>query len=63
MPIKIVFMGSPDFALPTLRALAEDYQVVGVVTQPDREAGRGKQMKAPPVKLLALELGLPMAPA
>ena len=41
MSYRIVFMGSPDFALPALRALASAYSVVGVVTQPDREAGRG----------------------
>jgi methionyl-tRNA formyltransferase len=58
--IKIVFMGSPDFALPTLAALAKHYQVVGVVTQPDRAAGRGRELKAPPVKSLALELNIPV---
>jgi methionyl-tRNA formyltransferase len=57
---KIVFMGSPDFSLPGLRALAAQYQVVGVVTQPDRASGRGRELKAPPVKTLALELGLPL---
>ncbi|NWG33484.1 MAG: methionyl-tRNA formyltransferase [Chloroflexi bacterium] len=56
---RIVFMGSPDFALPALRALAGAYEVVGVVTQPDRASGRGRELKAPPVKLLALELGIP----
>lgn len=60
MPIKIVFMGSPDFALPTLQALARNYQVVGVVTQPDRASGRGRELKAPPIKTLALELKLPV---
>ena len=58
---KIVFMGSPDFALPSLRALYENYSVVGVVTQPDRAAGRGRELKAPPVKTLALELGIPVS--
>ena len=53
-------MGSPDFALPTLKALTERYDVVGVVTQPDRASGRGRELKAPPVKRLALELGLPV---
>jgi methionyl-tRNA formyltransferase len=53
-------MGSPDFALPTLRALSGGYDVVGVVTQPDRPAGRGKQLTPPPVKTLAQELGLPV---
>jgi methionyl-tRNA formyltransferase len=53
-------MGSPDFALLTLHALAEHYEVVGVVTQPDRAAGRGRELKPPPVKVLAQELGLPV---
>ena len=53
-------MGSPEFALPSLRALAADHHVVGVVTQPDRAAGRGYALKQPPVKTLALELGLPI---
>jgi len=57
---KVVFMGSPDFALPTLKALAGAYDVVGVVTQPDRASGRGRELKAPPVKTLALELGIPV---
>ncbi len=57
---RIVFMGSPEFALPALRALAEQYQVVGVVTQPDRPAGRGQRLTPPPVKVLAEQLGLPV---
>jgi methionyl-tRNA formyltransferase len=57
---KVVFMGSPDFALPTLKALAGRYEVVGVVTQPDRASGRGRELRAPPVKMLALELGIPV---
>ena len=60
MSIKIVFMGSPDFSLSALRLLAENYQVVGVVTQPDRASGRGRELKAPPVKTLALELNIPV---
>jgi len=60
MSIRIVFMGSPDFALPTLHALAKNYNVVGVVTQPDRASGRGRGLKAPPVKTLALELKIPI---
>jgi methionyl-tRNA formyltransferase len=55
---KIVFMGSPDFAVPTLRALAAHYEVAGVITQPDRESGRGHALKSPPIKMLADELGL-----
>ena len=58
MNTRIVFMGSPDFALPTLQALYEHYQVVGVVTQPDRPAGRGRQPQASPVKQAAQALGL-----
>jgi methionyl-tRNA formyltransferase len=57
---RIVFMGSPDFALPTLKALAQRYEVVGVVTQPDRASGRGRELKPPPVKLLAQELNIPV---
>jgi methionyl-tRNA formyltransferase len=60
MPIRVVFMGSPDFALPSLSALAKSYDVAGVVTQPDRASGRGRELKAPPVKTLALELGIPV---
>jgi methionyl-tRNA formyltransferase len=57
---RIVFMGSPEFALPALRRLAAEYPISGVVTQPDRPAGRGRQPKAPPVKLLAERLQLPV---
>jgi methionyl-tRNA formyltransferase len=58
--IRIVFMGSPDFAVPILRRLARQYEIVGVVTQPDREAGRGRALKPPSVKLAALQLNLPV---
>jgi len=59
---KVVFMGTPEFAVPSLKALADDgrYDVVGVFTQPDRPAGRGKKLAACPVKQLALERGLPV---
>ena len=60
MAIRVVFMGSPDFALPSLSALTKTYQVVGVVTQPDRGSGRGRELKAPPVKTLAVELNIPV---
>lgn len=60
MDIRVVFMGSPDFALPTLTLLNENFNVVGVVTQPDRPAGRGRDLRTPEVKLLALEMGLPI---
>src|SRR6266496_6310070 len=57
---RVVFMGSPDFSLPTFKALAQNYEVVGVVTQPDRASGRGRELKPPPVKMLAQELGIPI---
>lgn len=60
MNLRLVFMGSPDFAVPTLRALAAQYAVVGVVTQPDRPAGRGMTLTPPPVKLVAEELRIPL---
>lgn len=59
MTLRIVFMGSPDFALPTLKALESQFNVVGVVTQPDRPAGRGRKPQAPDVKKLAISLELP----
>jgi methionyl-tRNA formyltransferase len=59
MTLRIVFMGSPDFALPTLKVLKSHFNVVGVVTQPDRPAGRGRKSQAPDVKKLAVSLGLP----
>ena len=60
MDKRIVFMGSPDFALPTLKTLHENFNVVGVVTQPDALAGRGRTLRPPAVKVLAQELGLPI---
>ena len=53
-------MGSPEFALQALNALAENCHVEGVVTQPDRPAGRGRELTPPPVKILAEELDLPV---
>lgn len=58
MNARIAFMGSPEFSLPSLRGLAAHYPVVGVVTQPDRPAGRGRELTPPPVKILAGELGI-----
>ncbi len=53
---RIIFMGTPDFAVPTLKALiAHGHHILAVVTQPDRPKGRGKRLTAPPVKELALE--------
>ena len=60
MSIRLVFMGSPEFAVPALRALVAAYAVVGVVTQPDRPSGRGMTLTPPPVKLAAHELGIPV---
>lgn len=58
---RILFMGTPDFALPALEQLyTRNYPVIGVVTQPDRPHGRGQKEVAPPVKLLAQKLGLPV---
>lgn len=60
MQPRIVFMGSPEFALPTLKALADRYLLAGVVTQPDRPAGRGREVKSPPVKILAEQFAIPL---
>jgi len=57
---RIVFMGSPEFAVPSLRAAADLFSVVGVVTQPDKPAGRGKQLTPCAVKTAALQLGRPI---
>ena len=54
--LRILFAGTPQFALPPLQALIDDgCDIVAVLTQPDRPAGRGKQLRASPVKQLALE--------
>ncbi|MEJ2719922.1 MAG: methionyl-tRNA formyltransferase [bacterium] len=60
--MRVIFMGSPDFAVPTLDALLGDpeFDVVQVVTQPDRPKGRGKKLTATPVKTRALESGVPV---
>jgi len=55
-PLRIVFAGTPEFALPSLRLLIDaDYDIAAVLTQPDRPAGRGKKLRASPVKQLAME--------
>ena len=56
--MRVVFMGSPEFAIPTLNELAQRYQVIGVVTQPDRPAGRGRRKSASAVKQFAIRHGL-----
>jgi methionyl-tRNA formyltransferase len=59
MSLRIVFMGSPDFAIPSLKALHESHHsVVGVVCQTDKPSGRGRKLAAPPAKVFALERGL-----
>jgi len=60
--LRIAFAGTPEFALPTLAALAASpHQLVGVLTQPDRPAGRGRAIRPGPIKQLALQLGLPVS--
>ena len=58
--MRVVFMGTPDFAVPTLATLIENHEVVGVVTQPDKRKGRGKAMAFTPVKEKALEYDIPV---
>lgn len=60
--IKVLYMGTPDFAVPALEILnrREDIEVIGVVTQPDKEKGRGYKLMPPPVKQKAEELGIPV---
>ena len=60
-PLRILYAGTPDFAVPPLRALlAAGHTVAAVYTQPDRPAGRGRRLTASPVKQCALEHGLPV---
>ena len=59
--MRIVFMGTPEFAVPSLKALIrEGYEVAGVFTQPDRPKGRGNRLTPSPVKVVALEAGIPV---
>ena len=59
--VRIVFMGTPDFAVESLRALVENqYNVVGVITAPDKPAGRGRKFTEPAVKSYAVSVGLPV---
>lgn len=57
---RIIFMGTPDFAVPILEALVVHHTVTAVVTQPDRPAGRRDEMKPPPVKTVAQNHGIPV---
>lgn len=56
--MRILFAGTPEFALPSLKSLYENFELVGIICQPDRPAGRGQKLTPPPVKVLAQELGL-----
>lgn len=58
--MRIVFMGSPDFAVPALCAIHQRFNLVGVVSQPDRPGGRGRKLRAPPIKIRSQELGVPI---
>jgi methionyl-tRNA formyltransferase len=65
-PLRIVFMGTPQFAVPSLQALLDPTfsvlgKVVGIVSQPDRPKGRGGRLTAPPIKVLAESVGIPVA--
>lgn len=60
MTLRTVFMGTPEIAVPALRQLAKQTEVTLVITQPDRPAGRGMKLTPPPVKVAALELGIPV---
>ena len=58
--MKVVFMGTPEFSVPVLEALAASHQVVAVYSQPPRPAGRGKELRPSPVQACAERLGLPV---
>lgn len=58
--LRIVFMGTPEFSVPILEGLIQKYEVVGVVTQPDKEVGRKHEIKPSPVKELALKHEIPI---
>jgi len=57
---KIVFMGTPDFAVQTLQALIAHHDLIGIVTQPDRPAGRSRQIQPSPIKQVAVNAGIPV---
>jgi len=58
--VRVVFLGTPEFAVPSLAALARRFDIALVLTQPDRPKGRGRHLAEPPVKVLARSLGLPV---
>jgi len=59
--LRLVFFGTPEFAVPTLEALAREHEIALVVAQPDKPAGRGMKMQAPAVAVKARAMGLPLA--
>ncbi len=58
--MRVLFMGTPEFAVPSLKVLLEEHEVVAVVTQPDRRSGRGQRVTFSPIKQVALEHNLPV---
>jgi len=58
--MRVVFLGTPSFAVPTLEAVAREHEVVLVIAQPDKPAGRGMKLQAPAVAVRASELGMPV---
>ena len=61
--MRVVFLGTPEFAVPSLEALAAHHQVVAVYTQPDRPRGRGNQLAESPVRIAARRLGIELVGA
>ena len=60
LSMRVVFMGSPQFSVPSLEAISSRYEIVGVFTQPDRPAGRGRKLQASAVKTASLDLSIPI---
>lgn len=62
LPLKVIFMGTPEFAVPSLQVLyySDLIEIISVITQPDKPAGRGGQIKIPPIKQLANKLSIPV---
>ena len=58
--MRVVFMGTPDFAVPVLQGLIDNYDVVGVVSQPDKRVGRHLELRNTPIKELALKYNIPV---
>lgn len=58
--MRVIFMGTPDFSVPALHAIARDHEVVAVYSQPPRAAGRGQKPRPSPVQAAAERLGFPV---